>query len=105
MAATVSIEGALLTGRHVRRHRRAVLDADVGSFVTRKYDWKRLLDATVANRFSVDKERDVAAFCEAAAVVGKLHPHLMRSGRERFVDVMTVRGDRRIVEICRASRS
>src|SRR6185436_6590976 len=43
------------------------------------------LDAALAYLIAVEIERDRAALGETAAVVGELHPRLVRSGRDRPV--------------------
>ena len=68
----------------VRRHRRAVLLADVAGLVAREGHRHGLLDAALADRLAVHEERHAAALGQAAAVVLELHPHLVLAGRDRL---------------------
>ena len=61
----------------VGRDRRAALAADVCRLVGGKYHGDGLLNASFAHLPAVVVERDLAALGQAAAVVGKLHPHLV----------------------------
>ena len=58
---------------------------DVGRLVRREDQRHGCLDAAFTHLRSVQVERDGAALGEAAAVVRELHPHLVRSRRDRGV--------------------
>ena len=77
-----------LVGRGVVvAHRRAGVAADVARLVGGVDHRDGRLGAPVAALGAVDVERDVPALGQAAAVVGELHAHLMRAGRNRRVAV------------------
>src|SRR6185312_6160445 len=63
-------------------HRRRVVRADVGRLVAGEDHGHGSLDAAFARLGSVDVQRDRATLREPASVVGELHPHLVRPGRE-----------------------
>src|SRR6476469_665684 len=58
--------------------------ADVGGFVAGEDHWLGGGDAAGADGVAVVVEGDVAAFGEAAAVVGELHADLVGAGGDRF---------------------
>src|SRR3954471_16177657 len=61
------------------------VSSDVGGLVRGEDQRHGCLDAAFTGLVAVEVERDGAALCGAAAVVGELHPHLVRSGRDRGV--------------------
>ena len=77
------IKRALFRG-HIRRYRRAALDADIGRLVGGEYRWNGPVDASLTHGFPIDEERHGSTLGETAAVVGKLHPYLMLARRKHF---------------------
>ena len=73
----------LRLGRVVGGHGGAGLVADVGRLVGGEDHRLGGLDPAGADRGAVVVQRDVAALGEPAAVVGELHAHLVRAGRDR----------------------
>src|SRR6478609_11481268 len=68
-------------GGVIRADGGACLAAHVGGFVGREDEALCLIDTAAADFRAVVVERDVPAFAHASAIVGKLHAHLSRTGR------------------------
>ncbi len=74
---------ALALRRVVVRDRRRRVAADIAGLVGREDHRHGSFDPALADLLAVDVERDCSALAQAPSVVGELHPHLMRSCRNR----------------------
>ena len=66
---------AVITG-----HAAAGFEANIEGFVSRKNERFGLLDPTLTNLVAIQIQAQTTPFCDAVAIVGKFHPHLMAAG-------------------------
>src|SRR3954447_3071083 len=66
-------------------HRGSAISSDICGLICGEDQRHGCLDAAFTGLVAVEIERDSAALRRAAAVIGELHPHLMRARRDRGV--------------------